>query len=467
MGLKESLVTLGLALSAMDGVTITMTGPANGNWFGVGFNTHVMAGSPYAIIIDGAGKVTEHVLADQGGAPTRAVLNTSVAVLSHTVADGKRTLVMTRPLAGLSLQHHNFDPRKLSLDFISALGATPALGYHKSKTIGTIALWPKTPSPTKGGVSSFFRSNPADGTEMRNDWVGEVGYQIVPKQAVTVTALGRAAPGQAALKAGAAVNIWSVKTKKTVATVVVGPEAGAPEQGYAFVDLAAPVVLQAGQAYYVTQSCTKGMPDKFTNTATNAHAANQQLVTLGHGVYSSPAGFPTQAEKGPQFAGVATFKMEVPPNLHPAPAAACVCSVPAAEFGKGSGEITYVDPLGKATRCAALPFLVCSLPVLVCVDCVFSLAFHSTIGFPPRCEPYPRETVLRDQNPVRSKSISVYIELEQCLTIPGIAPSRPAPRPCRQPRKPGWRQLPPQPFQSHLRVTSPGFFRRPAISVRT
>ena len=53
-------------------------------------------------------------------------------------------------------------------------------------------------------------------------------------------------------------------------------------------------------------------------------------------------------------------------------AAACVCSNPAAEFGRGTGTITYVDPLGKAT---------------------------STIGFPPRCQPYPRETVLRDKNP--------------------------------------------------------------------
>ena len=53
-------------------------------------------------------------------------------------------------------------------------------------------------------------------------------------------------------------------------------------------------------------------------------------------------------------------------------ASACVCSNPAAEFGSGTGTITYVDPLGKAT---------------------------GTIGFPPRCEPYPRETVLRDKNP--------------------------------------------------------------------
>ena len=42
----ESLVTLGLAVSSMDGGTITMTGSSDGNWFGVGFGTHhVMPGT--------------------------------------------------------------------------------------------------------------------------------------------------------------------------------------------------------------------------------------------------------------------------------------------------------------------------------------------------------------------------------------------------------------------------------------
>ena len=48
----------------------------------------------------------------------------------------------------------------------------------------------------------MFHSNPADGQQMRNDWSGEVGYEIVPRQALTVSALGRAVPGgQTALKA--------------------------------------------------------------------------------------------------------------------------------------------------------------------------------------------------------------------------------------------------------------------------
>lgn len=56
-----------------------------------------------------------------------------------------------------------------------------------------------------------------------------------------------------------------------------------------------------------------------------------------------------------------------------AAAAACVCSVPAAPFGNGTGTIKYLGGPAKPEG--------------------------DTIGFPFRCEPYPRETVLRDKNP--------------------------------------------------------------------
>jgi len=77
---------------------------------------------------------------------------------------------------------------------------------------------------------------------------------------------------------------------------------------------------------------------------------------------------PTPSSNGAQFAGIATFRATVAPNPHPKPAAACVCSVPAAPFGKGTGTIKY-------------------------------LTSGEEIGFPLRCDPYPRETILRDHNP--------------------------------------------------------------------
>ena len=138
-GAQESLVDLSLSVSTTRGVTITMSAPADGNWFGIGFNTHAMANTPYAIVVDGTGKVTEHVLADHAAGIT---LNTSVQIISTSVSDGKRRVVMHRALKGQTPRHHDFDPQQLSLDFIGAVGSSPTLNFHRATAVGTVALWP-------------------------------------------------------------------------------------------------------------------------------------------------------------------------------------------------------------------------------------------------------------------------------------------------------------------------------------
>ena len=137
-GAQESLVNLSLSVSAT-GVTITMSAPADGNWFGVGFDTHAMANSPYAIVVDATGRVTEHVLADHAAG---IMLNSSVKVISNSVVDGERRVVMHRALKGQTPRHHDFDLHQLSLDFISALGSSPTLSFHRATAVGTVALWP-------------------------------------------------------------------------------------------------------------------------------------------------------------------------------------------------------------------------------------------------------------------------------------------------------------------------------------
>jgi hypothetical protein len=351
-GSQESLVTLGLSVSASAGVTVSITGPADGNWFGVGFNAQVMFGA-YAIVVDGEGAVTEHSL---GLHAAGSVLTTSVTVVNNTVsADGKlRTVVVTRALAGASPLHYSFDPNKLLLNFICALGSTPQFAYHAARTTDTIALWPQTPPPSAGGVVGVFRDNVASDQDMRNDWLGEVGYSVTPRQALTVSALGRAVPlgsQGGLLQAGANVTIWAVATGSAVVSVVVGGpgSAAAEHDGYSYANLTSPVVLEAGHEYFVTQTCTMGMPDKWTNTDGNAGTAERTLVTLGHGVFSDdgqPGVFPTNAEPTSQFAGIVTFKALLPPNLHPPPATACVCLFPAAPFGQGTGTLTCVTGHG-------------------------------------------------------------------------------------------------------------------------
>jgi hypothetical protein len=190
--------------------------------------------------------VTERVLGDHAAG---IVLNTSVTVVTNTVSNGLRTVVMTRALKGLTPQHHDFDPQKLSLDFINAIGASSAFSYHKDKTVSTISLWPHAPEPTKGGVFGFFGANVAK-DQMRNDWDGEVGYAFVPGVATSVSALGRAVSSGAghALQKPAAVTLWSTSTKKPLATVQVGPTDGtAGPDGYVYANISTPVALEAGK----------------------------------------------------------------------------------------------------------------------------------------------------------------------------------------------------------------------------
>merc|ERR1712176_482692 len=108
-------------------------------WFSVGFDATSMSNSPYAIVVDGDGQVTEHVL---GAHKAGVQLNTSVRIMSNSVVAGTRTVVMQRQTKGLTPQHYTFDPRKISLDFINAIGLGPTFSYHKSKTASSISLWP-------------------------------------------------------------------------------------------------------------------------------------------------------------------------------------------------------------------------------------------------------------------------------------------------------------------------------------
>ena len=99
--------------------------------------------------------------------------------------------------------------------------------------------------------------------------------------------------------------VTRARVPRQVATVVVGPAAGAAgADGFAYAALAAPVVLQAGKPYYVTQTCAKGMPDMFTNSDADAGAADQLLATLGRGVFSAdgrPDHFPDQHSTDSQY----------------------------------------------------------------------------------------------------------------------------------------------------------------------
>ena len=355
-GHEASLVTLDLSVDrASDNVTITMSGPS-AVWFGVGFDTQFMSNSPYAIIIDGVGAVTERVLGEHTAG---ILLNASVTVVRSVVQGGIRTVTLTRPLEGLTPHHHTFDPTQMSLDFINALGSDATFGYHKTKTTATIALWPAAaaPDPTAaGGIFSYLAGSYSTADAPRNNYLGEVGFQIETIRPLTVTALGR---GGASLKAGARVTIWDVESGKAVASTVVASTANATvEGGYTYVNLTSPVQLRGGAQYRVSLSCTLGMPDLWVDTAANAGQALGAVAALGNGYYSAKVGaLPQTASTAGRWAGIATFKVKVAPHPVPpsaGPPATCVCSIPAAPFGQGKGTLKYLptgEVIGFPFRC--------------------------------------------------------------------------------------------------------------------
>ena len=140
-GVGHSLVHMELALDkASDTARITLQGPAT-VWYGVGFNASQMSDRPWAVIVDGKGAVTERKLVDQKAG---TLLKTSVKVVSNTVADGVRTVVVTRPLKGATAEYYSFDVDGPShMPFIDAVGSGPVFSYHKAKAPSSLLLLPE------------------------------------------------------------------------------------------------------------------------------------------------------------------------------------------------------------------------------------------------------------------------------------------------------------------------------------
>jgi hypothetical protein len=83
--------------------------------------------------------VTERKLADQSPGTQLA---DSVTVVSSSVNNGTRTVVLTRPLAGKTADHYSFTTDTVALPFINAIGSGPTFSYHKDKNIGTLMFLP-------------------------------------------------------------------------------------------------------------------------------------------------------------------------------------------------------------------------------------------------------------------------------------------------------------------------------------
>ena len=114
-------------------------------WYGAGFYAQSMQDAPYAIIIDGNGKVSERRLENHAAGDE---LPSSVTVQSNTItAVSLRTVIVTRGAQGMSKEHASFSLQDLTVPFITAIGSTVDLSYHQNKTASSVSMWPTTPEP--------------------------------------------------------------------------------------------------------------------------------------------------------------------------------------------------------------------------------------------------------------------------------------------------------------------------------
>ena len=111
-GSAKSLVTLKVAV-AKGVATVTLTGPAT-VWFGAAFNASLMAEKPYALVVDGKGAVTERKLSNEGIHNTLLKPSAGLKMISNTVADALRTVVLSRPAKGGG-SYYSFDESALSV----------------------------------------------------------------------------------------------------------------------------------------------------------------------------------------------------------------------------------------------------------------------------------------------------------------------------------------------------------------
>jgi uncharacterized protein len=111
-----------------------------------------------------------------------------------------------------------------------------------------------TPTPTPGGTLANFFNQPYTGT--RNDFTGTVGYQFVPSQNITVTALGRSVSGT--MNVSHPVRIWKTSDQSVVASITVTASSPRDACGYAYELLPSSITLASGTSYRIASYETSG-----------------------------------------------------------------------------------------------------------------------------------------------------------------------------------------------------------------
>lgn len=131
--------------------TIAMSGPADA-WFGAGLDAMRMQDAPYTIVCNSSGAFEQQIGTCGSEAEHCAghrLADQSLTLVSNTVVDGVRTVVVTRKFRGASVHHYTFDPTQLAtLNFITAVGRTQTFAYHRAHHAAMLTMLAPTGQPT-------------------------------------------------------------------------------------------------------------------------------------------------------------------------------------------------------------------------------------------------------------------------------------------------------------------------------
>jgi len=136
----KTSVTVGVSLGKE--ATITLTGP-EGKWFAVGFEASAMEDQPYTLVANSSG-MHERKLGTCGTEADHCpgtVLSPSITLVSNSVTNGVRTVVVTRALHGATKDHYTFQPDSIaSINYISAVGHSDDFTYHTAHEALTLSF---------------------------------------------------------------------------------------------------------------------------------------------------------------------------------------------------------------------------------------------------------------------------------------------------------------------------------------
>jgi hypothetical protein len=138
---SSNLIGSTKSMNIQSTVNIVLSGPAN-QWFGVALNATTMSDTPYAIIIDGNGNVTERILSNH--ASGSKCKRSSITIIENHVINGVRKVIMERPIVSecytFPIQNSNQmkNDTMLTMPILAAHGTTSTFNYHGTTRASTI-----------------------------------------------------------------------------------------------------------------------------------------------------------------------------------------------------------------------------------------------------------------------------------------------------------------------------------------